>query len=64
MGGKFLVTLGLVLRHHFLKCIADERARRVKHPVALGASEAVKILGLDLNKLAGHRELVPSLARS
>jgi len=52
VGSKFLVTLGFVLPHHFIKCMANERASRVEHPVAVGATEALKFLALNPNQLA------------
>jgi len=54
VGSKLLVTLGLVPPLHFLERFANERASRIKHPVALGATKALNVLSLNPNQLAGH----------
>jgi hypothetical protein len=48
VGSKILVTLGFVFRYHFMKRLASERAGRFKHPIAFGASKALKLLVLNL----------------
>ena len=54
VGSKLLVTLGLVPPLHFLERFANERISRVKHPVAVGAAEALKVLSFNPDQLAGH----------
>jgi hypothetical protein len=54
VGSKLFVTLGFVLPLHFMQRFANERTRRIKHPVTLGASEALKVLVLNPYKLAWH----------
>src|ERR1700674_1461992 len=54
MGSKLLVTLGLVPLLHFLQRFANERTGRIKHPVTLGATEALKVLVFNPNQLPRH----------
>jgi len=54
MGSKLLVTLGFVLLLHFIQRFEDERTRRLKHPVTLGATEALKVLLINPHQRAWH----------
>jgi hypothetical protein len=47
VGSKLFVTVGFVFLLHFIKRFPVERARRLKLPVTLGATEAVEILALN-----------------
>jgi hypothetical protein len=54
VGSKLLVALGFVLLLHSIQGFVKERTRRLKHPVALGAAEALKALFLNPYQLAWH----------
>jgi hypothetical protein len=47
VGSKLFVTLGFVLPLHFIQWFRNNRTSRLKHPVALGATETLKLLVLD-----------------
>ena len=47
VGSKPFVTFGFVFPLHFINRITRERTWRVKPPVTLGATEALKILALN-----------------
>jgi hypothetical protein len=47
VGRKLCVTFGFVFPLHLIKRIAHGRAERLKLPVTLGATEALKILALN-----------------
>jgi hypothetical protein len=47
VGGKFFVTVGFVLLHHFNKRITSDRTGRLEPPVTLRATETLKILALN-----------------
>jgi hypothetical protein len=47
VGGKFFVTVGFVLLHHFNKRIASGRTGRLELPATLRATETLKILALN-----------------
>jgi hypothetical protein len=55
MGSKFFFTLGFVIPFHFIKRIADERAKGLELPVTLGATEALKILAPNPFQCALHK---------
>ena len=50
-GSKFPVTLGFVFLLHFLKRIANDRTKRIKHPITLRATEVHKTLALNPTQL-------------
>jgi hypothetical protein len=54
VGGKLIVTPGLVLLLHLIERSVDERISRLKHPATLGAAEALKVILLDPYQLARH----------
>src|SRR6266404_1511778 len=54
VGGKLFVTLGFVLLLHIIQRFVKRSARRFKHPVALGATKALKVLLLSPHQLAWH----------
>jgi hypothetical protein len=54
VGSKLLVSLGFVLLLHFLQRFEDDRTRGLKHPVALGATEALEVLLINPHQLAWH----------
>jgi hypothetical protein len=54
VSSKLFVALGFVLLLHSIQGFVKERTRRLKHPVALGATEALKVLFLNPYQLAGH----------
>jgi hypothetical protein len=58
VGSKLFVALGFVLPLHFIQRFAHERTRRIKHPVTLGASEALKVLVLNPYELAWHCRII------
>jgi len=43
VGSKLFVTLRFVLQFHFIECFVKGRTGRLKHPVAVGATEALKV---------------------
>jgi hypothetical protein len=57
VGGKLFVPLSFVLLLHFFQVFTDERTRRLKHPVTLGASESLEGMALDPDALARHAPL-------
>ncbi len=54
VSSKFFVALGFVLLLHSIQGFVKERTGRLKHPVALGATEALKVLFLIPYQLAWH----------
>jgi hypothetical protein len=65
MDSKLFVALGFVIPFHFIKRIADERPKRLELPVALGATEALKILALNPFQLALHCCIItPSVSKT
>jgi len=54
VGSKLFVALFFILLLHFIQGFVKGRARRLKHPVALGATEALKLLALNPYRLAWH----------
>jgi hypothetical protein len=64
VGSKLFVTLGFVLPLHFIQRLASKRTRRIKHPVTLGATEALKLLVLNPYQLAHGRIISPTMCKS
>ena len=58
VGGKLFVTLGLVLLLHFIQRLADDRTRRMKQPITLGATETLEGAVLNPNQLARHGHII------
>jgi hypothetical protein len=58
VGGKLFVPLGFVLLLHFFQVFADERTRRLKHPVTLGAAESLEGMALDPHSMARHGRII------
>src|SRR6266852_6377963 len=54
VGGKLFVALGFVLLLHFIQGFVKGRARGLEQPVALGATEALKVLFLNPHQHAWH----------
>jgi len=54
VGSKLFVTMGFKRLLHFIPRFANERTRRLKHPVTLGATEALKVSFLNPYPLAWH----------
>ena len=54
VGSKLFVALAFILLLHFIQRFEGERTRRLKHPVTLGATEALKVLFLNPYQLAWH----------
>src|SRR6266849_6754955 len=54
VGGKLFVALVFVLLLHFIQRFVKGRTRGLKHPAALGATEALKVLALNPHQLAWY----------
>ena len=54
VGSKLFVTLGFVLLLHFNQRFRNNRTRRLKHPITLGATKALKVLALHPYALTWH----------
>jgi len=52
MDGKLFETLGFVLLLHFIQRFTNGRTGRLKRPITLGATEALKVLFLNPYSLA------------
>jgi hypothetical protein len=63
VGSKLFVTVGLVVPLHFIQRSANDRTRGLKHPFALGATKALRVLALNPYQLAWHDRSI-SLAMS
>jgi hypothetical protein len=58
VASKLFIALGFVLLLHFTECFANERTRRLKHPVILAATEALKVLVLNPYQLAWRGRII------
>jgi len=54
VGSKLFVTLGLVLLLHFIQRFANDRTRRIKQPVTLGATKTLTVLVLNPSQPTPH----------
>ena len=54
VSSKLFVTLGFVLLLHFNQRFRNNRTRRLKHPITLGATEPLEVRLLDPYQLARH----------
>jgi hypothetical protein len=64
VGSKLFVTLSFVLPLHFIERFANDRNRRIEHPVALRATEALKVLFLNPYELAHVRIISLAMCNS
>jgi hypothetical protein len=58
VGSKLYITQGFVLPLHFIQRFATELVRRPIDPVTLGATKALKVLGLNPYQLAWHAQSI------
>ena len=58
VGSKLSVSLGFKLLLHLFQVFANERIRRIKHPVTLGAPESLEGMALDPYSLARHCRII------
>src|SRR6266850_2041542 len=60
VGSKLFVALAFVVLLHFIQGFVEGRTRRPKHPAALRATEAQKVLALHPYQLAWHGRSIRS----